>query len=98
MSNAVVEAVLTKMSRPAVYKYVIDTAATGATTSAIIAGVQAVYGITLPAVVVSTIVGLGLYISTNWDYWSLENAKNQSSTGKVWVVRGHTAEGVYDVY
>ncbi len=98
MNREVVDATLIKMSRPDIYNWVKSQIGEGITSAAISAAAVYVWGISIPAAVVSILGSFAYNAAANLDYWSLTNAKAQSSQGKAYVVRGNTNEGVYYVF
>ena len=93
MNENVVEALKIQLSEPNIYAWILSAAAEGLTDAAIAIMVESVWGITIPVQVISIITTLLFYAASNLEYWSLVSAQNNSTTGKVSVVKGMSIDG-----
>lgn len=101
MPKGVVDALKLSMAEPSVFEFIVDYVVEGYAVATIVAAVKAEFAYTVAASIVSAIAGFGtaaLYWAiTNAEYYTLKTVQNQSTTGKVSVVRGYTPEG-YQLY
>ena len=88
-----VDSLIVYLTKPTIVKFIMNQIAVGIPTAAIPAMVLAAYGVSIPAGVVTFISGFLYWTGTNLEYWSLENARKMSTTGKISVVRGLSRDG-----
>lgn len=91
------DALLIQKGNPSLYQFILGLIADNIASEAISLIVEDVFGIRVPVSVISTISAFIAYGVSSADYWSLINAKNNSTTGKVSVVYGMSYDG-YTIY
>jgi len=93
MNKTVVDGMKLCMTEPTFAAWIADQIGQGLTTAAVSALALATFGVSVPAAVCGVIGSFLYWAGSNVDYWSLKNAQENSTTGKVNLIRGYTYDG-----
>lgn len=94
MNKDVVESLKLRLHEPSIFNAIVSSIASGMTSDAIAAMVYATWNIVITPGMVSFIAGIISYYATDLEYLSLKSAQDSSVSGKVYVVRGMTPDGI----
>ena len=97
MSADATDARLLQLSRPSFYHWAIGEMIAGYSASQISAMAATEWKISVPTSVIALLVAFTVWALSNLDYWSLESARDQSSTGKTSVLHTITSDGYYSL-
>ena len=95
MNKDVVDALKLQMTEPEVFDWIVEQIGLGLTTASISRLAAEMFGVTVPSRVITAIAEFLYMVVSSLEYWSLKSAQDNSSTGKVSVVRGIAQGGVY---